>query len=63
MKILPRLKFAVTFVASVLMTAVIITKSTETPATFASRGYFSTQASSVSQPHNIGNLAAVYYTI
>lgn len=62
MKTLSRLKLAVTFVAAVLLTAVMITKSTETPATFASRGDSSSQASSVSQPHKISNPAAVYCT-
>jgi len=62
MRILIRLKYAILFVASVLIAMLMVTKSTQTPAILAAWGVSSSQASSVPQPHMISNPAAVYCT-
>jgi putative hemolysin len=62
MKILARVKNATPLIASILLSVVMATKSARTPTVPASWGDSSNQAGSVSQPHKIGNPAAVYCT-
>ncbi len=62
MKVLARLRFAVPFAATLVLTLLMAAKSTQTPAVLVSLGNSSGQPGSLSQAHMISNPAAVYCT-
>jgi putative hemolysin len=62
MRILVRLRFALTFAASAFLIMVMAAKSTHNPAAIASWGDSSSQLGGLSQAHKISNPAAVYCT-
>jgi putative hemolysin len=56
------IKYAVALIATALLIMLMVTKSTQTLAAFASQGDYSDQASYLPQAHKISNPAAVYCT-